>query len=59
MALLDDPVSDRHRLIGHLEALAEGAGEALQQGPRQGPESAVEVLDRLCIEDHLARVGRG
>ena len=59
VALLVDPVSDGHRLLRHLEPLAEGAGEALQQGPRQGPQGAVEVLDRLGIEGHLAEVGRG
>jgi hypothetical protein len=59
VALLDEPVRDRDRLLGHLEALAEGPGETLQQGPRQGTESAVKVLDRRGIEDQLARVGRG
>jgi hypothetical protein len=45
--------------FGHLEALAEGPGETLQQGAGQGPQGAVEVLDRLGIEGHLAEVGRG
>ena len=58
VALLVDPIGDGHRLVGHLEALAEGAGEALQQGAGQGPQGAVEVLDRLGIEGHLAEVGR-
>ncbi len=59
MALLVDPIGDGHRLLGHLEPPAEGPGEALQEWARQGPQGAVEVLDRLGIEDHLAGVGRG
>lgn len=57
--LLDDPVSDGHCLVGHLEPLAEGPGETLQQGAGQGPQGAVEVLDRLGIEGRLTRVGWG
>jgi hypothetical protein len=45
VALLVDPVGDRDRLVGHLEARAEAPGEALLQGPRQAPQAAVEVLD--------------
>jgi len=59
VALLVDPIGDGHRLLRHLEPLAEGPGEALQQGAGQGPQGAVEVLDRLGIEGHLAEVGRG
>jgi hypothetical protein len=47
VTLLVDPIGDGHRLVGHMEALAEGPGEALQQGAGQGPQGAVEVLDRL------------
>ena len=49
VALLVDPIGNRHRSVGHLEPLAEGPGEALQQGPGQGPEGVVEVLDRPGI----------
>ena len=59
VTLLQDPISDGGCGFGHLEALAEGPGETLQQGAGQGPEGAVEVLDRLGIEGHLAEVGRG
>ena len=59
VALLVDPVSDGHRLLGHLKPLAEGPSEALQEWPGQGTQGAVEVLDRLGIKGHLARVGRG
>ena len=59
VALLDDPIGDGGCGFGHLEALAEGPGETLQQGAGQGPQGAVEVLDRLGIEGHLAEVGRG
>jgi hypothetical protein len=59
VAFLVDPIGDRHRLLGHLKPLAEGFGQALQQGAWQGPQSAVEVLDRLGIEGDLAGVGRG
>ena len=59
VALLVDPIGNGHRLVRHLEALAEGPGEALQHWPGQGPQGAVEVLDRLGIEGHLAGVGRG
>jgi len=59
VALLVDPIGDGHRGVGHLEPLAERPGEALQQGSREGPQGAVEVLDRLGIEGHLAGLGRG
>lgn len=59
VTLLVDPIGDGHRLLGHLKPLAEGPGQALQQWPGQGPQGAVEVLDRLGIEGHLAGVGRG
>ena len=59
VALLVDPIGDGGSGLGHLEALAEGPGEALQEWPGQGPQGAVEVLDRLGIEGHLAEVGRG
>ena len=59
VALLVDPIGDGGSGLGHLEALAEGTGEALQEWPGQGPQGAVEVLDRLGIEGHLARVGLG
>ena len=59
VTLLADPIGDGHRGLGHLEPFAEGPGQALQLRPGQGPESAVEVLDRLGIEGHLAGVGRG
>jgi hypothetical protein len=54
-----DPIGDGGSGLGHLEALAEGPGEALQEWARQGPQGAVEVLDRLGIEGHLAEVGGG
>ena len=59
VALLMDPIGDGGSGLGHLEALAEGPGEALQEWARQGPQGAVEVLDRLGIEGHLAEVGGG
>jgi hypothetical protein len=59
VALLVDPIGDGGSGLGHLEPFAKGPGEALQQGAGQGPEGAVEVLDRLGIEGHLAGVGRG
>jgi hypothetical protein len=59
VALLVDPIGDGGSGLGHLEPLAEGPGEALQQGAGQGPQCAVEVLDRLGIEGPLAGVGRG
>ncbi len=59
VALLVDPIGDRHGIVWHLKALAKGPGEALQQWPGQGPEGVEEVLDRLGIEGHLAEVGRG
>ena len=59
VALLVDPIGDGGSGLGHLEALAEGPGEALQEWSGQGPQGAVEVLDRLGIEGHLAEVGRG
>jgi hypothetical protein len=59
VALLVDPIGDGGSGPGHLEALAEGPGQALQQGSRQRSEGAVEVLDRFGIEEHLAEVGRG
>jgi len=54
VALLVDPIGDRHRLLWHLEPLAEGPGEALQLGPGERPHAVVEVLDRSGIEGHLA-----
>ena len=57
--LLDDPISDRDCLVGHMEPLAEGPGEALQQGAGQSPQGAVEVLDRLGIKGRLSWVGLG
>ena len=59
VAFLVDPISDRHRLLGHLKPLAKGPGEALQQRAWQSPQGALEVLDRLGIEGDLAEVGRG
>ena len=59
VAPLVDPIGDGGSGLGHLEPLAEGPGEALQQGAGQDPQGAVEVLDRLGIEGHLAEVGRG
>ena len=59
VALLVDPIGDGHRLLGNLEPFAEGPGEALQLGPGQGPQAAVEVLDRVGIEGLLAGVSRG
>jgi hypothetical protein len=59
VALLGDPIGDGGSGLGHLEALAEGPGETFQQWPGQGPEGAVEVLDRLGIEGDLAAVGLG
>jgi hypothetical protein len=58
VALLADPIRDGYRYVGHLEPLAEGPGEAVQQGPGEAPQGVVEVLDRLGIEGHQARVGR-
>jgi hypothetical protein len=34
VTLLADPIGDGYCCVGHLEPLAEGPGEALQQGPR-------------------------
>jgi hypothetical protein len=59
VALLVDPIGDRHRFFWHLEPLAEGPGEALQLGAGERPQAAVEVLDGLGIEGCLAGVGRG
>ena len=59
VTFLVDPIGDRHRLLGNLEPLAEGPGEALQLGPGQGPQAAVEVLDRFGIEGLLAGVSLG
>jgi hypothetical protein len=59
VALLIDPIGDRYRLLGHLKPFAEGPGEALQLGPGQGPQAAVEVLDRVGIEGLLAGISRG
>jgi hypothetical protein len=59
VALLIDPIGDRHRLLGHLEPLAEGPGEALQPRAGQGPQAAVEVQDRVGIEGLLAGISRG
>jgi hypothetical protein len=52
--LLADPIRDRHRCVGHFEPLAEGPGEALQQGPGENPEGVVKLLDRLGIQRYLA-----
>ncbi len=59
VALLIDPVGDRHRRLGNLEPLAEGPGEALQLGPGERPQAGVEVLDRLGIEGLLTGVSLG
>jgi hypothetical protein len=59
VALSIDPIGDGHRFLGHLEPFAEGTGEALQLRAGEGPQGAVEVLDRLGIEGRLAEVGRG
>ena len=60
VALLVDPIGDGHRLLGNLEPFAEGPGEALQLGPGQGPQAAVELLDRFGVEGLLAGIsGRG
>ena len=59
VAPLVDPIGDGGSGLGHLEPLAEGPGQALQLRQGQGPESAVEVLDRLGIEGDLAAVGVG
>ena len=59
VALLVDPIGDCHRFLWHLEPLAEGPGEALQPGPGERPQAAVEVLDGLGIQGRLAGVGRG
>jgi hypothetical protein len=59
VALPIDPIGDSHSLLGHLKPFAEGLGEALQLGPGQGPQAAVEVLDRVGIEGLLAGVSRG
>ena len=58
VALLVDPIGDRHRLIWHLKSFAEGTGEALQLGPGQSPQAAVEVLDRLGIKGQVAGISR-
>ena len=58
VALLVDPIGDRHRLIWHLKSFAEGTGEALQLGPGQSPQTAVEVLDRLGIKGQVAGISR-
>ncbi len=59
VAFLVDPIGDRHRLHWHLKPLAEGPGEALQQGAWQSPQGAVEVLDRLGIEGGPGRSRSG
>jgi hypothetical protein len=59
VALLVNPIGDGHRLLGDLEPFAEGPGEALQLGPGQGPQAAVEVPDRFGIEGLLAGISRG
>ena len=59
VAPLVDPIGDGGSGLGHLEPFAEAPGEALQEWPGQGPQGAVEVLDRLGIKGHLAEVGRG
>jgi hypothetical protein len=59
VALLVDPIGDRHRLLWHLEPLAEGPGEALQLRAGEGAQAAVEVLDRFGIEGLLAGVSLG
>ena len=56
---LDDSISDRHRVLGHLEPFVAGPGEALLEWLGQGQKSGGEVLARLGIEGHLAEVGRG
>ena len=53
VAPLVDPIGDGHCFFGHLEPLAESPGQALQLGPGQGPQAAVEVLDGLGIEGRL------
>ena len=59
VALLIDPIGDRHRLLGNLEPFAEGPGEALQLGSGERPQTAVQVLDRFGIEGLLAGVSLG
>lgn len=59
VALLIDPIGDRHRLLGNLEPLAKGPGEALQLRAGEGAQAAVEVLDRFGIEGLLAGVSLG
>jgi len=53
------PIRDGYGCVGHLEPLAEGPGEAFQQGPRKSPEGVVKLLDRLGIKRHLTWVGCG
>jgi hypothetical protein len=59
VALLVDPIGDGHRLLGNLEPLAEGPGEAVQLGAGEGAQAAVEVLDRVVIEGLLAGFSLG
>jgi hypothetical protein len=59
VALPINPIGDRHSLLRNLEPLAEGASQALQLGPGQGPQAAVKVPDRVGIEGLLARISRG
>jgi hypothetical protein len=59
VALLVDPIGDGHCFLRNLEPLAEGPGEALQSRAGQGPQAAVEVLNRVGIEGLLAGISRG
>ena len=58
VALLADPIGAGDSGLGHLEPVAEGPGEAFQQGRGEGFGRVVQLLERLGIEGHEARLGR-
>ena len=50
MTPLADPICNRRGIGRHLEALAERLGEALQGGPGQRTDGAVELVNRGAIQ---------
>ena len=60
VALLVDPIGDGGTASsGTWNRLRKARVRLSSMWPGQGPQGAVEVLDRLGIEGHLAGVGRG